>query len=451
MASFAFHDLENRIDHIETTRLKTQNNVSKPQRAVLGVINQNTSKADLSRKAKTVANQKIGLKVQNPNTNQCSKAIEKPIQQQKPQQYSSSIFPRHVQKPTNAFPFKIHEDDSTDEVTDKEEKHHDDKEYGNEENEVFDEVAMLPQAFCKAKVWKDEEEPMSLEKSILSPMSVDLSQTEKGIPTRNVEDMVCMLINADDYRDDIYQYLLKCERRIRPKANYMRKQNDINSEMRSVLVDWLIEVAEEYKMHNETLHLAINYVDRFLSLMSVVRSKLQLLGTTALFVASKYEEIYPPEVNEFVYITDDTYTKKQLLKMETLILKVLNFDLNIPTVHSFICHITVSGHLDQSVLYLAQYLSELALVSGDPFLQFLPSLIACSAIALARYCLDYKEAWPSSLADITGHSLDSLTECVKCLHEVHRKGEAASQKAAYNKYKLNLWKNVSTVEARTFT
>lgn len=66
----------------------------------------------------------------------------------------------------------------------------------------------------------------------------------------------------------------------------MRKQNDINSEMRSVLVDWLIEVAEEYKMHNETLHLAINYVDRFLSLMSVVRSKLQLLGTTALFVAS---------------------------------------------------------------------------------------------------------------------------------------------------------------------
>lgn len=455
MASFQLHEIENRLSHIESKELKPQENISKQHRSILGQINQNIenlSKPDLPRKAKNVANQKLGLRPQNSNIpKQSSKATEKHIQLESFPQYTSSVLTR--QKSSNGFPFKIHEDDSQDDVHKKQvtdSARHDEEDHGNKENEVFDQLATLPQAFCKTKVWNhDSEEPMSLEKSILSPMSVDKAPLSPE--ARNPEDTVCILINAEDYRDDIYQYLLKCEKRIRPKANYMRKQPDINAEMRSVLVDWLIEVADEYKMHNETLHLAINYIDRFLSQMSVVRTKLQLLGTAAMFIASKYEEIYPPEVAEFVYITDDTYSKKQVLKMETLILKVLNFDLNIPTVHSFICHIVVSAHLGPSVLYMAQYFSELALVSGDPFLAYTPSQVSCAAIALARYCLDYEVTWPASLEDITGHDLDSLVEVVKRLHEVHSKVETSNQKAAYKKYKLNIWNNVSTVEPKTFT
>ena len=66
----------------------------------------------------------------------------------------------------------------------------------------------------------------------------------------------------------------------------MRKQQDITTNMRSILVDWLIEVAEEYRLHNETAHLAVNYLDRFLSQMAVLRGKLQLVGTAAMFLAS---------------------------------------------------------------------------------------------------------------------------------------------------------------------
>lgn len=445
MASFALRDLENRIDHIETARLKNLNNdVSKPQRSVLGVINQNTSKTELSRKAKDIPNEKISFTKDKCNT--------------KANQPQSTIFTRLHQKSTkSSFQFTIHEDDSSDVVENRlenTEKHKLEVKCQNKENEqFFDQLCIVPESFCKPKVWKnDEEEPMSLEKSILSPMSVDLSHTEKHSPVKkNVEDYICMLINTEDYRDDIYEYLTKCERRIRPKANYMKKQPDINADMRSVLVDWLIEVAEEYNMQNETLHLAINYIDRFLSLMSVVRSKLQLLGTTALFVASKYEEIYPQEVGEFVFITDDTYTKKQVLKMETLLLKVLNFDLNIPTVHSFICHITVSAKLSSKVLYMAQYLSELALVSGDPFLEFVPSMLASASISLALYCLDYEQVWPDKLTATTSYRLEDLVHCIKCLHDVHVKGESGAQTAAYKKYKTDVWKNVATVEARTFT
>ena len=82
--------------------------------------------------------------------------------------------------------------------------------------------------------------------------------------------------------------------------------------MRAILVDWLVEVAEEYRLHPQTLHVAVSYIDRFLSEMSVQRGKLQLVGVTCMLLAAKFEEIYPPAVDEFVYITDNTYTRDQV-------------------------------------------------------------------------------------------------------------------------------------------
>ena len=72
----------------------------------------------------------------------------------------------------------------------------------------------------------------------------------------------------------------------------MRKQPDITTSMRNILVDWLVEVAEEYKLHRETLCLAVNYIDRFLSHMSVLRGKLQLVGAASMFLAAYVLSIY---------------------------------------------------------------------------------------------------------------------------------------------------------------
>ena len=79
---------------------------------------------------------------------------------------------------------------------------------------------------------------------------------------------------------------VKCK----PNMGYMKKQPDITNSMRAILVDWLVEVGEEYKLQNKTLHLAVNYIDRFLSCMSVLRGKLQLTGTPAMLLASKIED-----------------------------------------------------------------------------------------------------------------------------------------------------------------
>lgn len=87
----------------------------------------------------------------------------------------------------------------------------------------------------------------------------------------------------------------------------------INKSMRAILVDWLVEVAEEYRLVPETLYLTINYIDRFLSSKVIIDpSKLQLVGVSCMLIASKIEEIYPPEISEFVYITNSTYTTDQV-------------------------------------------------------------------------------------------------------------------------------------------
>ncbi len=113
-------------------------------------------------------------------------------------------------------------------------------------------------------------------------------------------------------------------------------QNDINTTMRGILVDWLVEVAEEYQLMSETLHLAVTLMDRFLSKTAVQRNRLQLVGVTCMLLASKYEEIYSPAVADYVYITDNTYTREEILAMEGNILSTLGFEIGCPTIKNFL-------------------------------------------------------------------------------------------------------------------
>lgn len=127
----------------------------------------------------------------------------------------------------------------------------------------------------------------------------------------------------------------------------MSKQPELTHKMRTILVDWLSSVVDEYNLHPQTFQLSVHYIDTFLSCMSVVKQKFQLVGTAAMLIASKYEEIFPPDAKEFIYLTDDTYTLKQLRRMEQLVLKVLQFDLCPPTAYVFIVHLAAALNLTE--------------------------------------------------------------------------------------------------------
>lgn len=269
-----------------------------------------------------------------------------------------------------------------------------------------------------------------------SPMVIDESEDDKDSSFK------ADISYISEYASDIFRYLRETEVKFRPRPHYMRKQPDITHGMRSILIDWLIEVAEEYKLHPETLFLSVSYIDRFLSSMSVLRSKLQLVGTASMFIASKYEEIYPPDIGEFVYITDDTYTKKQVLRMEHLILKVLSFDLAVPTTSYFLHLFCCVGNIPQMTEHLAQYLCELSLLEADPYLQYLPSEIAASALSLANHTLGRKP-WCEELQKYTGLQLNDFYDCIKSLHKSFANASSYPQQAVMEKYKASKFNSVS--------
>ncbi|XP_017428376.1 cyclin-A3-2 isoform X3 [Vigna angularis] len=191
--------------------------------------------------------------------------------------------------------------------------------------------------------------------NVSSAVVVSESPKRKKVKLKNVDERSDPQL-CGPYSSDIYQYLcgLEVAPRLRPIPDYVQKvQNDVDGNMRGVLVDWLIEVAEEYGLVSDTLYFCVAYIDRFLSLKVLSRQRLQLLGVAAMLVASKYEEVKPPEVEDFCYITDNTYSKEEVLNMEADILTALKFELGAPTVGTFLrrfCGVGQEG-VDNSALH----------------------------------------------------------------------------------------------------
>ncbi|XP_027034195.1 G2/mitotic-specific cyclin-B3 isoform X3 [Tachysurus fulvidraco] len=138
-----------------------------------------------------------------------------------------------------------------------------------------------------------------------------------------------------EYAKDIFDYLKKSEEKF-VLHNYMESQLSLNASMRAILVDWLVEVQENFELNHETLYLAVKMTDHYLAAAQASRESLQLIGSTAMLLACKFEERLPPCVDDFLYICDDAYKRSQLITMEASILQALKFELNIPVPYRFL-------------------------------------------------------------------------------------------------------------------
>ncbi|CAA2991996.1 cyclin-A1-4 isoform X2 [Olea europaea subsp. europaea] len=248
---------------------------------------------------------------------------------------------------------------------------------------------------------------------------------------------------------DIYKHLQASEAKKRPTTDFMeRVQRDINPSMRAILIDWLVEVAEEYRLIPDTLYLTVNYIDRYLSGNVMDRQKLQLLGVACMMIASKYEEICAPQVEEFCYITDNTYFKDEVLQMESAVLNYLKFEMTAPTTKCFLRRFVraAQGVNEASSLHLeclANYIAELSLLDYN-MLCFFPSLIAASSIFLARYILlPSKMPWNTTLRRYTLYQPSELRDCVLALHGLCCNSHNSSLPAVREKYSQHKYKFVA--------
>jgi len=235
----------------------------------------------------------------------------------------------------------------------------------------------------------------------------DLSLSEVDAGDRDNPQMVT------DYIQDILVYFRKTESRRTPSPNYMTKQTDINAKMREILIDWLVEVHLKFKLCLETLYLTVNIIDRFLERRAVKRAKLQLVGCTAMLIAAKYEEIYAPEVKDFVYISDKAYNHEQILAMESIMLNTLKFNLTVPSPLRFAERFIKVAGGDKLLQFTTEFLLELTLQKYQ-FLKYLPSTVAASALYLAQKSIG-KGTWHATIVAHTGYSEAALEPCVRDL------------------------------------
>ena len=184
---------------------------------------------------------------------------------------------------------------------------------------------------------------------------------------------------AGEYLNEIYTNLLYDEKKLKFKPNlgYMNIQNDINEQMRAILIDWLIEVHYRFRLKNETVFQTVWIIDTYLSLQQITRAKLQLLGIASLLISCKSQEIYYPQLKEFIDITDGAYIKNELIEMENHVLKILNFNIVSPTSNDFFNIISKAFNFDKKQFYLGKYFLESSLIDYN-MIKYSPSVIAVS-------------------------------------------------------------------------
>ncbi|KAK7294147.1 hypothetical protein RJT34_17030 [Clitoria ternatea] len=281
----------------------------------------------------------------------------------------------------------------------------------------------------------------------------ELTSSLKDPDITNIDDDLADPQLCSLYVADIYDNLRVTELARRPCPNFMETlQQDITQSMRGILVDWLVEVSEEYRLVSDTLYLTVYLIDWFLSKNYIERQRLQLLGITCMLIASKYEEIHSPRIEDFCVITDNTYTKVEVLKMESQVLKTSEYQLFAPTTKTFLrrfLRAAQASYKDPSLEleYLANYLAELTLMDYG-FLNFLPSIIAASAVFLSRWTLDQSNhPWNPTLQHYACYKASELKTTVLALQALQLNIEGCPLTAVRTKYRQDKFKCVAALSS----
>nr|NP_001028696.2 cyclin B [Strongylocentrotus purpuratus] len=251
---------------------------------------------------------------------------------------------------------------------------------------------------------------------------------------------------CSEYAKEIYLYMRTLENQMKVPAGYLDREGQVTGRMRHILVDWLVQVHLRFHLLQETLFLTVQLIDRFLVDHAVSKGKLQLVGVTAMFIASKYEEMYPPEINDFVYITDQAYTKTQIRQMEVFMLKGLKYCLGKPLCLHFLRRNSKAAGVDPQKHTLAKYLMEITLPEYS-MVQYDPSEIAAAAIYLSMALLGSEDNWGAKMTHYSMYSEDHIKPIIQKMATAVTREDAMSEKyhAVKTKYRSNRFMTISSL------
>jgi len=249
--------------------------------------------------------------------------------------------------------------------------------------------------------------------------------------------------NVVEYLPEIYCRMRVVELKHIPEDfDYMKRQKEVTPGMRAILNDWLVDVHKKFKLRTETLFLTVDLVDRFLTRYYAKRGHLQLIGVTALLIASKFEEVYPPPVHEFLRVTDNAYKKNELVEMELSMLRVLDFQVCRPTSIQFLTRFQDINGCNKFDCCLTQFFLEMMLIEYA-MVKYSPSRIAAAAVLLCNKIWRRNPCWTRAMEVHTGSDESSLKKCLYDMFEILKKGEINTLQAVRRKFGVSQYLNVS--------
>ena len=260
----------------------------------------------------------------------------------------------------------------------------------------------------------------------------------------------------NEYLNDIFENLINEENNNKYKinSNYFNFQNDINDKMRKVLIDWLIEIHYKLKFKEETFYTTIYIIDAYLSQKRIERKNLQLLGITAIFIASKLYEINSGNIEDYSNITAKTYNKEEIINMESDISKTLNFNFLIPTPILFYEILTKKMNLenDSYEYKFGEFLIQSYIMDSESF-KYNYSIISYSSLYLISkiFKLNYYNNCKNNnnkllIGNIYIKSLNIIKECSKSICIAIYKVFNTNLKSAIRKYScINLKNDVDKI------
>ncbi|XP_004704961.1 G1/S-specific cyclin-E1 isoform X1 [Echinops telfairi] len=217
-------------------------------------------------------------------------------------------------------------------------------------------------------------------------------------------------------REEVWKIMLNKESTYSRDMHFMQRHPLLQPKMRTILLDWLMEVCEVYKLHRETFYLAQDFFDRYMATQeNVVKTLLQLIGISTLFIAAKLEEIYPPKLHQFAYVTDGACSGDDILRMELNIMKALNWHLSPLTVVSWLnvymqvaylndfCEVLLPQYPQQIFIQIAELLDLCVLDVGC--LEFSYGILAASAL--------YHFSSTELVQKVSGYQWCEIERCAK--------------------------------------
>uniref|UniRef100_A0A1B0BN71 Uncharacterized protein n=1 Tax=Glossina palpalis gambiensis TaxID=67801 RepID=A0A1B0BN71_9MUSC len=260
------------------------------------------------------------------------------------------------------------------------------------------------------------------------------------------------LLLVSEYVNDIYDYLFQLESEQPIVKNHLEGQVEVNVNMRAVLIDWINEVHLQFRLIPETFQMAVAIIDRYLQAVTdTKRSQLQLVGVTGLFIAAKYEELFPPPITDFVYITDESYTDSEIRKMELKMIKTLDCNLSRPLPIHFLRRFSKAAEAEDIQYAMSKYFIELAMIESN-MAYYKPSEIAASSLFLSLNLLKGNAKltvglddiyWTPTLQWYSRYCVEHIKPIARKIAAIARNARTVKLKAVYNKYKSAKFQRIS--------